>query len=782
MLTQGQTTALSALAKVLIVDDDATNVAILQGILESIGYQVTIGHDGHEALALIEQEPPDLILLDVIMPELDGFEVCRRVKSTPRWQDIPIIIITGLDETEDYMRALDCGADDFMTKPFTVAVLLARVRGYLRASQAMAELRESEERYRGLVELSPDAILVSCTDKIVFLNTAGARLLGATTPDEILGLPLQQFIHPDSQDRVAACLHTMQQNRTTTPLLEERCVRLDGSTVNVEMTALPITYQNTLAELVVVRDITERIQVWDALRAAKDAAEEASVAKSQFLANMSHELRTPLNAIIGYSEMLQEEAEDLGQEDFLPDLGKIRTAGKHLLALINDILDLSKIEAGKMTFYVESFDVQGMIRDVVTTVEPLVKKNGNTLQVDQAADCGMMHSDLTRIKQSVLNLLSNACKFTDQGTVTLTVHRETVQEQDWLCFQVRDTGIGMSSEQCDRLFQAFTQADASTTRKYGGTGLGLVITQRFCQMLGGDITVHSVLGEGSTFTIHLPAMMHAPTPKTQTDTPAETASPDSSNTPSTQAILVIDDDPSARELLSRTLTREGFRVVTAATGEEGLRLARLIRPAAITLDILLPGINGWDVLTALRADPDLTGIPIIMLTITDDQEKGFALGATEFLTKPIDGARLSTVLQRYSQNNTPNLALVVEDDDGLRELMRRQLHKAGWDVTEAENGLVALHRLEHIQPSVILLDLMMPEMDGFMFINELHKHDAWRAIPVVVVSAKELTIEEQRQLDQAVTTVLQKGEYTCEDLLQQLHHLVLDCLPEALPS
>ena len=237
---------------------------------------------------------------------------------------------------------------------------------------------------------------------------------------------------------------------------------------------------------------------------AKDAAEQASRSKSTFLANMSHELRTPLNAIIGYSEMLQEEATDRGYEDFCPDLQKIRTAGKHLLALINEILDLSKIEAGKMALCLETFDVSQMLREVVTTVEPLVTKNANTLSVQGAETIGTMYSDVTRVKQSVLNLLSNAGKFTEHGSITLTVARQLIDDKPWLCLQVRDTGVGMSPEQLGRLFQAFTQADASTTRKYGGTGLGLVITQRFCHMLGGDITVESTLGQGSTFTLHLP--------------------------------------------------------------------------------------------------------------------------------------------------------------------------------------------------------------------------------------------------------------------------------------
>jgi PAS domain S-box-containing protein len=493
-------------ATILIVDDDATNVAVLQGILEVAGYQFVVANNGCEALASIAQQPPDLILLDVMMPEMDGFTVCRHVKTTPAWQHIPIIIITALDEAEDYAQALECGADDFMTKPFTLAVLLARVRGYVRAKRAMERLRQSEERYRRLVELSPDAVLVHYDGTIVYANVACVRLLGATDPSQLLGRSFMEIVHPDYTDIVGPRLRQMQEQGVAVPLLEEKLVRLDGQAVNVEVASMPIPYQDASAYLAVIRDITERLETRTALRAAKEAAENANLAKSRFLANMSHELRTPLNAIIGYSEMLTEEAVELDFTDLLSDLQKIHTAGKHLLSLINDILDLAKIEAGKMPPCLECFDVSTVIHDAVSTIDPLIGKNANTLHVQVADQVGTMYSDITKVRQSLLNLLSNACKFTKEGHITLTATRETGADKEWLCFQVRDTGIGMSSEQIRRLFQPFSQADASTTRQYGGTGLGLTITRHFCQMLGGTITVESTLGEGSHFTMRLPAV------------------------------------------------------------------------------------------------------------------------------------------------------------------------------------------------------------------------------------------------------------------------------------
>jgi GAF domain-containing protein/DNA-binding response OmpR family regulator len=497
--------------------------------------------------------------------------------------------------------------------------------------------------------------------------------------------------------------------------------------------------------------------------------ELASRYKSEFLANMSHELRTPLNAIIGYSEMLQEEAEDLGYEDFTPDLQKIQFAGKHLLALINDILDLSKIEAGRMDLFLETFDLPSMVQEAVTTIQPLVEKNRNTLTVHCADNLGTIQADLTKVRQSLFNLLSNACKFTEQGTITLAVSRETVDGAAWVTLRVTDTGIGMTPEQTGRLFQAFTQADASTTRQYGGTGLGLTITRHFCRMMGGDITVESALGQGSTFTIRLPAEVVDPKVAAA---PRGEGLPASAVLEGAPTVLIIDDDPTVHDLMQRFLRKEGLRIVAAASGAEGLRLARELRPAAITLDVMMPGMDGWAVLTALKADPTVADIPVIMLTIVDDKNMGFALGAADYLTKPVDWDRLAAILKKYRCAHPPCGVLVVEDDTDTRDMLRRMLTREGWAVTEATNGRVALEQVAASQPELILLDLMMPEMDGFAFIEALRQQDAWRSIPVIVVTAKDLTPEDRQRLNGYVEQILQKGAYSREELLHEIHHLV----------
>jgi GAF domain-containing protein/CheY-like chemotaxis protein len=492
--------------------------------------------------------------------------------------------------------------------------------------------------------------------------------------------------------------------------------------------------------------------------------EVASQHKSRFLANMSHELRTPLNAVIGVTEMLLEDARDLKRDDEIEPLDRVLRAARHLLALINDILDLSKIEAGKMELHLESFYLAPLIVDVVKTIEPLAAKNGNRLVVDCLPETGTIHADQTRFRQALLNLASNANKFTEKGTVTIAARHEPIDGREWVTVAVTDTGIGMNTEQMERLFQEFSQADSSTTRKYGGTGLGLAISRHFCRMMGGDITVDSQPGEGSTFTIRLPRIV-------QTEQTRMVAAPDSgrvhSGAVAAQAprILVVDDDPTVRELVARHLERAGFAVTTAKGGQDGLRLARELRPAAVTLDIMMPDIDGWTVLAAMKGDPALSHIPVVLMTIVEEKNRGYALGAADYLVKPVDRGKLVAAL-RHICGASAGRVLLIDDDDVVRRGVRLALEPIGWHVTEAENGRIALDALATSRPDVIILDLMMPRMNGFEFLDEMRARAEWRDIPVVIITAKDLTEADRNRLNGGVEHIIQKSER--DEMLRRL--------------
>lgn len=500
----------------------------------------------------------------------------------------------------------------------------------------------------------------------------------------------------------------------------------------------------------------------------KEAAEKANRFKSEFLANMSHELRTPLNAIIGYSEMLEEDAEDEGATEFSADARKINTAGKHLLSMINDILDLSKIETGRSELYYEKFHVDQLIQEVTETIRPLIDKNNNQLELENDGSLGEVNLDLTKVRQCLFNLLSNASKFTENGTITLRVRRTTLNDDPGIAFDVIDTGIGMDKEQKEKLFQAFTQADASITRKFGGTGLGLTISKHFSVMMGGDITVQSEPDQGSQFTIVLPTNISEDIEE-ETEEEVDHVEQSSVIFEKENSVLVIDDDENARQLLKRIIEKEGYSVILAPNGEEGIRLAREYRPKLITLDIMMPGIDGWSVLGRLKDDEDLQNIPVTILSITGDQYMGYSLGAAEILTKPLDQNHFINILNKYiPQESTTSNVLIVEDDDNTLDLMQQMVRREGCRPILAGNGVEALEQMQKEVPDIILLDLMMPEMDGMEFIEHVQKREDWLDIPIVIITAKDINQEERGHLNGKVEKVIQKGKYNHKQLHQEL--------------
>ncbi len=681
-------------------------------------------------------------------------------------------------DSSDQLRLLELASVGSLV--FGLVYLKDSLEGWLRDA-----IRQKERETSAVVETAPDGILTVDFDGVVATCNQAASRIFEQPEGKLRGMDIRDLID-------GMTLQDLQGGQGVGH--DERYQGQRGDTTFPLEVAYGLLGDDDAARgvVLVLRDVTERVERQQQLRDARDRALEASQAKSTFLANMSHELRTPLNAVIGYSEMLLEEVEYIEESNpevadliggFAPDLNRIHNAGDHLLALINDILDLSKIEAGKMQTHIETFGIQELCKGIAGTVEPLAGNNDNVFEMDIEDDPGEMRTDATKVRQILFNLLSNACKFTSDGVVRLTVRDGDDGEVE---FVVEDTGIGMSDDQIEQVFEAFRQADSSTTREFGGTGLGLTITSHFCTLLDGSIEVESESGEGTKFTVRLARELEE-----EDDSTDEGARPGVRSTAESvtttaqsmvdvdgnadQVILVVDDDATVRDLLTRMLESEGFEVVTAASGSEGLLLAEKLHPAAITLDVMMPSMDGWTMLSKLKEDPELADIPVVMVSMLAEENRGYALGADDYLVKPVDKGELVEVLQKFrSGDDADGDILVVEDDEPTRSLMRRVLEQEGWSVVDAEDGVQALDRVEASTPELVFLDLMMPNMDGFEFLQRFRQNEAHRDIPVVVVTAKELTPDDRQQLEADVENILEKGGRERDELLDDIRQMVVD--------
>ena len=611
-----------------------------------------------------------------------------------------------------------------------------------RLKQAEEVLARREMYFRSLIESTTDVIAIfDASAKVLYASPSCERVLGMP-PDVYVGRNGFATLTPADGRMASEALRKAAEKAGSEQRLELKARHPDGSTRIVEVTLHNLLENPAVGGIVVnLRDATERKQM-EGLAKEKDAAEAASKAKSAFLASMSHELRTPLNAIIGYSEMLAEDAEADGLDNMTPDLNKIRSAGKHLLELINAVLDISKIEAGKMDLFLETFAPGKMMHEVAAIIEPLAKKNGNKLIVSFSGDLGTMHADLTKVRQTLFNLLSNACKFTEKGSVELSAERVGDQFE----FRVSDSGMGMTPEQSAKLFQAFTQADSSISGKFGGTGLGLVISQKFCHMMGGDIRLESAPGKGTTFFVTLPATVEKIAPPPEPEDDAEIIG----------TVLVVDDDANVHDLVRRTLVKEGFRVLTASSGAEAFRVAQETRPDVITLDAMMPVEDGWAVLRRLKSHGSLADIPVVMMTIIEDKSLAFSLGASDYITKPIHRERLIAAVNRLCRAHW--IALVADDDAASRESIARTLRGAGWTVELAANAAQAHARLQDAAPGVIVMNAEMP--GALTWIEQMRRLPDWIHVPLIALAGRDPGDELR------ATKILKKGTYSQEELLR----------------
>jgi PAS domain S-box-containing protein len=630
-------------------------------------------------------------------------------------------------------------------------------------------LRESEERYRHIINAAADAIIsIDEAGLVCEFNRAAEQIFGFST-SELLGKPLTAIIPERLRDQHIAGLQryltTGQRHLPRWQNIELPGLTKDGREFPLEVSFSLLEAGDKKFLTGVLRDITERKRAEAELQRTKDAAEAATQAKSEFLANMSHELRTPMNAIIGFTRLVMRRSKEILPPREHENLGKILISAEHLLALINDILDLSKIEAGRMEVHPVKIQLQELVDTCLRTVEPMLKSERLQLGKEIEADLPSLFTDQDKLKQILMNLLSNALKFTTEGSVTVRVRRQ----DGGIALAVADTGIGIPTDKLELIFEEFRQVDSSVGRTYGGTGLGLSISRRLARLLGGDLTVQSRVGVGSTFTVTMPLGTDPAQPAMRTiglpyrEDPAEHPNGD-------QVVLAIDDDPDVIYLLRENLAEVGYRVVGALSGREGLQKARELRPLAITLDILMPQKDGWQVLHELKADAATRDIPVIVLSIVDNKNLGYRLGAFDYLLKPFDREMILAALAHVPPPQ--GHLLVVDDDPQIVDLVCQLLEGEPYEIVSAADGQVALAAIARRRPDVILLDLLMPGMDGFALIEQLHQDPKFQQIPVIVLTAKTLTAPEQAFLDQSVRTVIQKRGLDRDTLIQELRGLL----------
>ena len=670
------------------------------------------------------------------------------------------------------------------------AAVQALLRDVTEQRLAERQLADSRANLAALVENTGDAIWsVDRDHRLITFNSAFALAVEVQTgrEPEVGRLPEAIFRSADVEWYEELYARTLSGERHVALRSEE----VDGELRYFELYANPIQGEGGITGGVFFgKDVTERARAQAALRAAKEEAEAANKAKSDFLASMSHELRTPLNSIIGFTNILLKNKDGRLNEKDVGFLDRVLTNGKHLLELINEVLDLAKVEAGRMELVIEDVDLGKLVTETVGQLEGQAKvKEGEVQLLAKVPEAvATVETDPARLKQVIINLVGNALKFTHQGSVTVRLD-VAADGKTPVAIAVQDTGIGIPSDRLEAIFVAFEQAEAGTSRTYGGTGLGLALSRSICQLMGYDLIVESTVGKGSTFSIVMgERARRAERPKDVEEDEAppvgprveparqgadaapsadgDAAAPTGGAPPAVPAVperrfkvLVVDDERDSRVLMRHYLEDFGCTVLTASGGVEGLAAAREHRPDLITLDLMMPDMTGWEVLKHLKEDPEVRDIPVVVVSIVAGEGgRGRLMGAVDLVTKPFEREDLLRVLWRNLVRRRGGRVLVVDDDADAREMLSAYLVRAGLEVVSAEDGREALELVRSEAPDAVLLDLLMPVMDGMEFLEKLRQDPLHTGLPVIVLTGKALSEAEQQRLGDMASAVVPKTE------------------------
>lgn len=770
---------MSTILNILLVEDNKNDAILLEQCLRDANIQFESHRvDNEEDYLAGIRNNPDIIISDFSLPQFDGLRALSLLKQEDK--DIPFILVSGKIGEETAVEAMKAGASDYIMKD-NLTRLPSAVLREIEESTTRRHYKTLQEQYQKLVTLSPDAIFIQSEGKFVFVNQAGCELLSAQSPEQILGRSIYDFIHTDYHSLVASRIKAAEDKNEIAELKEEKFIDLNQRIVEVEVLAAPFVYDGKPATQVFVRNISSRKRAEEKIKnqnlqlkkhiARNQRLKYADLMKSEFLATMSHELRTPMNAIIGFSEVMKDGLVGTltdKQKQYCTDIYK---SGQHLLALINDILDLSKIDAGKMDCILEEIDILPLLIDCISVLKEKALSYGVEFKLETDVNLGQWNFDQRKLKQILYNLLSNAVKFSPSGSIIIL--RAVVTNENMLEISVSDKGDGISQDNLKLLFQPFEQIRQSQTSRDKGTGLGLMIAKRLVELHSGSIKVESVLGKGTRFIVTLPYLPLSQNVLLR----AKSSVPASKDRAYAPCALVIEDDPKGAELVKLQLQELGIEMIWKQSAEEALGCDFDEIPDLIILDILLPGMSGIEMMNALKTHKVLSDVPVMIVSVAADENKTSIVNAVDILQKPLGRHQLADAIKKFVKNDTYNKKikiLLADDEPASFEILTNALQDINCEVIYAADGSEALDQISQARPDIIVLDLFMPKVDGFAVLEQLKNNESTADIPVIIVTSKNLTEHEQQYLRANVVQVMKKDSLLQEQFRREIKRIVLN--------